>query len=181
MASVLRSPLTPLTWSTTVPRPCEPHHPLCVLSCQAPWDPSVLRGSPTCRWIPGTPKIWQTKRRKDFFPKGRNSSKDCPLLNNQHKYHKRKVRCTSMTDPVNCIHTINSDPMPLVTVDKPLAAGLTWARWSEDFNNSCSTGRNTVDVQWSAKIKERLTAVTLKNDIIIYVYTVYTYIYITVM
>ena len=88
IASLPRSPRKPPTRPTTAtPRPSERRPPSSGLSCRAPWGPSVPWGAPTSRWTPGgTLKTWPTRRRKDYFPRGRNCWRDSPLWNKKKAY-----------------------------------------------------------------------------------------------
>lgn len=59
---------------------CRPR--LFVPSSQAPWDPWALQGPPTSCWTPETPRIWQTRRRRASYRRGRSYWRGFPQLNN---------------------------------------------------------------------------------------------------
>lgn len=127
VASLLRLPQKRPTRSTTTPRLSERHPRLFVRSSRAPWDLWAHQGAPTCRWTPGTlgtPRIWQTRRRKDYFPRGRSCWRDSPLWNKKKSIH---VQYVHMLGSVYCIHTINSDP---TTHDREDVSVVSWTVWA---------------------------------------------------
>lgn len=91
IASLLRSPPKPPTpRSTMTPRPSERRRPSSGPCCRAPWGPWAPAGGPASRWTPGTtttPKIWRTRRRKDFCPRGRSCWRDSRRSNKSSCVH----------------------------------------------------------------------------------------------